>query len=815
MTGILSDIRFGFRQLAAKPGFTTAAILTLALGIGANTAVFSLLNGYLLKPLPYPHAERLRELRLYMPKYSAGDFGFSVPMFEAIKAETTAFSGVAAYDYEISTLKVRGRAEEVTGVQATAPLFDVLSARPLLGRTFGSESSQPGHGHEIVLSYGYWQRVFGGNADVIGRSVLLSGTPFEIIGVMPEGFAFPDHDVDLWQPLTISPADLELTVRNITDLHLAVLGRLKPRVGQSVLRQQVDAAMARMCGALPAAVCAKWQEQGSQVLIRDYHAYLVGGISSTLLLLQGAVLLILLITCVNVANLLLSRILGRGHEIAMRAALGATRMALARQLLVEGLCLAAPGGAVGVGLGWLGLRYLSISSLGTGLSIFDIGFDWRVGLFALGAAVVTALLVSLLPLYHLSKTDMQRVLQEGGGRATGGGRGGRAIRNALVVSEITLATALLAGSGLLLHSFVNLTSVNAGFRKNDVLMARLIFPDDDDDWPVHAAYDEIIKQVRAIPGVVHAALASNTPFGGGYSHTVLKIPGYQRPPDAPIPSVTPNIVTQDYFDAFAIPILQGRGFEPQDDPDSRRAIIIDTRIAQTYFHGADPIGRQVRLPLSMGDEPFTIIGVVPSVKVESLAKATRAGTVYASASQFAEEEMDLVLNTSIPPGRLIEPLRKALAAAAPAVAVDDIQTMRQRLSATLRNKQTTMALLLAFAGIALALALVGVYGVMSYAVGQRRTECGVRLALGALPEDLSWLVLKDGLRLFGIGLTTGLGLAVIFGFVLSSRLFGVEPYDPLTLGTTVVVLAAVTWAACYLPARRAAKLDPAVAMMEQ
>jgi putative ABC transport system permease protein len=809
MNGFWNGLRFGWRQLAARPGFAAAAILTLALGIGANTAVFSVLNGYLLKSLPYPNAGELEKVQVHVPKFSASEFGVSAPMYEVIRKSTKGFSDVAVYDSRETTLKLNGRAIEVRGIMATAALFQVLGARPMLGRTFSAASSQPGRGHQIVISYGFWQRVFGGARNVIGKTLPMDGTSFQIIGVMPPGFEFPDEDVNFWQPLTISPDDL--AVKQMFKLHLGLIGRLKSGVDRAALQQQLAIAASRICGALPAATCEKLRSQGFKLTTQSYHHYLVRGISSTLLLLQGAVLLILLITCVNVANLLLSRILVRRHEIAMRAALGATRLALARQLLVEGLCLATPGGILGVAAGWFGLRYLSQSSLGTGGDVFNIAFDWSVVLFAAVAVGVTALLVSLLPLYHLSKMDMQRILQEGG-RTTAGGRDGSRIRNALVTSEIMLATALLAGSGLLLHSFVNLTTLNTGFRKNDVLLVHLIFPSR--SASIHSAYKRVVEGAQSVPGVAQVGLGSDTPFSGGYPTNVLEIRGYDRPPGASIPSAVPNIVTRGYFGAMDIPILRGRNFDPQETPDSRRSIIIDSRIAKKYFSSGDAIGRQVRLQ-GWGDEWFTVIGVVPPVKIASLSQQGKFGGVYLSASQFQRDEMDLVVHTTVPPGGVGDSLRQTLAQAAPSVAVDDIETMRQRLSGTLRDEQTTLALLLIFGGVALALAVVGVYGVMSYAVGQRRTECGVRLALGALPEDLFWLLLKDGLKLLGIGLAIGLALAVIFGFVLSSRLFGIEPYDPLILIGTVIALATITLIACYIPARRAAKLDPAVAMMEQ
>jgi predicted permease len=810
MNGFLHDLRFGLRQLVKRPGFAAAAILTLALGIGANTAVFSVLSGYLLKPLPYPHGERLAVVQVYIPKYSADYFGISTPDYKAIEDHTEAFSNTAIYQHTTSVLKANGRASRVTGFATTASLFQVLGVQPLLGRTFAASANQPGRGQQVVISYRLWQSAFGGEPGAIGRTLQLSGKRYRVIGIMPRGFAFPNQDADFWRPLTLAPS--AFAISEFVNVNYDFIGRLKPSVSLNTLQHQLGAAVTYIGSIIPAAERQKWEAAGFEFKAVSFRHQLVGNRSSTLLLLQGAVLLVLLITCVNVANLLLSRILGRSHEMAMRAALGATRAILARQLLVEGICLTIPGGLAGVALGWLGMHFLAQSALGAGASVFDIAFDWRIGLFAVAVVGVTTLLISVLPILHLSKTDVQSVLQEGG-RVTGGGRGGRRVRNALVVAEITLATALLAGSGLLLHSFINLQTVNTGFRKSNALIAGVLFPPDTPS--LRNAYDRILKQVRTVPGVEQAGLASLAPLPGGVPHNPLTFRGRKPPSDAVPPSAATNVVTSGYFRALGIPILRGRNFGPQDTHNSRRVAIIDSDIAKKYFSGVNPIGRQLR-PMGYGKDWYTIVGVVPAIKMASLSQAHRHNDgLYLDASQVPQHGMRLILHTATPPAMLIKPLHTALARAAPSAAVYDVQTMHQRLGDTLRDQQTTMVLLLSFGGIALALAVVGVYAVMSYAVGQRRAECGVRLALGARPVDLLWLILKDGLKLLAIGLVAGLGLAVVCGYLLSSRLFGVAPFDPVTLIGSAVVLCAITLAACYLPARRAAKLDPAIAIMEQ
>jgi predicted permease len=810
MNGFLHDLRFGLRQLIKRPGFAAAAILTLALGIGANTAVFSVLNGYLLKSLPYPHSDRLVEVNVKLPKLAPGDRKVSLPMYDLVRKETTAFSSMALIRMSDFNLKANGEATRVVGVSATASLFQVLGITPALGHAFTRAASAPGRGHVAVISNQLWHSSFGANPAIIGRTVRLNGKAVRIIGVMPRNFTFAERNVGIWVPLSIKPSDL--APAEMFALQYRFLGRLKPHVVMSVLQQQLNAMRTHIGNVVPATDWKDMTNAGFELTAQSYRQSLLGDRASTLFLLQGAVVLVLLITCVNVANLLLSRMLGRSHEIAMRSALGATRGRLARQLLVESLWLAVPGGLAGVALGWLGLHLFAQSAWHTGESVFNVALDWRVGLFALGAACLTGILVSVLPILHLAKADLQSLLQEGG-RSSSGGRGARRIRSALVVIELTFATALLASSGLLLHSFMNLEAVNPGFRKDNVLIAGLLVPKNDHsgDAALSNFYHELLQRVRALPGVEQAGIGGLAPMGNNWTIWTFQIRGRKRSPASAEPSAMINAVDGGYFKALDLSILRGRNFDARDTANSRLVVIVGAHLARKYFGDSNPIGHQIKL----NEKWHTIIGVVPSIKyLRPDRKRGALNAIYTSAAQAPARGMRLVLHTSLPPNLLSQSLHNAVAGLDPSVAVYDIQTMRQRLGNRLHDKQTTMTLLLAFGGIALALAVVGVYSVLSYAVGQRRRECGIRLALGAMPSDLLWLFIKDGLRLLGVGLVAGLLLAVIFGFVLSSRLFGVAPFDPVTLAGTIVALTAVTLTACYLPARRASRLDPAIAIME-
>ncbi|HET7308059.1 MAG TPA: ABC transporter permease [Gammaproteobacteria bacterium] len=815
MSGFLNGLRFGLRQLTTQPGFAAAAILTLALGIGANTAVFSVLSGYLFKPLPYPHAGRLAKVSMEVPKFAAGELPVSLLMKQIIQEKTDAFAATALYYGDNYYVKAGDRALDVYDYNVTASLFDVLGVHPLLGRAFTAADMLKGHDQVAVISYGMWRSSFGADPGVVGKTVELHGEAYEIVGVMPKGFAFPDHGAEMWTPMTVGPNDFK--PKRFFGMNGTLVGWLKPGVSANAADRQIQRAIQGwLDGHLPVKMDMigrttekLLQNAGFAIHARSYRQELLGDRPATLWLLQGAVLLVLLITCVNVANLLLSRILGRSHEMAMRSALGATRAALTRQLLSEALCLTVPGGLVGVALAWAALHFLAGSALGAGGGIFNVALDWRVGLFALGAVLLTAALVSALPIRHLAQTELQVVLQEGS-HTSSGGHAAKRTRNALVVAELTLATGLLAMAGLLLHSFMNLRSVDPGYRTDHVLIAHLTasWGDFSSDQALTNAYSEVVRRVDALPGVRSAAISELTPLTGAIHKQPIAIVGQKalagNPPVAMVDRVTP-----DYFKTLGIPILRGRRFDERDA--GKRRAIVDAGVAEKYFRGADPIGQQLQLE----GHNWTIVGVVPSIKYSNLSQLQPTFAVYRNMDTSTSSSMYLMIHTALPSGALIKPLKDLLATAAPEFAVNHVHTMRDQMSNLLRHKETTMTLLLVFGGIALALAIVGVYAVMSYAVGQRRVECGVRLALGAVPEDLSWLILKDGLKLLTVGLVVGLGLAVLSGYLLSAQLFGIAPFDPATLIGSALVLCAITLVACWLPARRAAKLDPAIAMMEQ
>jgi putative ABC transport system permease protein len=798
----MNDLRFGLRQLVKQPGFAAAAILTLALGIGANTAVFSVLNGYLFKPLPYPHGKQLVRVDESEPKSDLTYGNMSMPIYLRLHNRINAFTESALYSHHGFDVESGGQAALVEGMYVTPSVFKVLGIKPLLGRTFAPAATQPGRDRELVLSYGFWQQRFGGKS-VLGTTITIAGNAYQVIGVMPKGFAFTDRSAKFWAPMPITAKDR--SINNIFKFSPDMIARYRSGASAAAAsRALLD--ISKKAG--PHAI----QEAKTGAVtftLTPWREMMLGNKSQTALLLQAAALFLLLITCVNVANLLLSRILSRTHEFALRAALGASRLRLARQLLVEGLYLVVPGGIAGVALGWLSLHVFTGSAIGPGEAIFNIQPDWRVAGFAVAIIVLTGVIVSILPLWHLGGVDVQDMLQEGG-RVAGGHRA-RRVRQVLVVIELGLATVLLVGSGLLLRSLIRAQTVDPGYQLQHVLVAGLSVPSN--EYKNSAArvglYRDIQQRVQALPGVKTVGVTNVLPFSHSYNISSFKVRGRKLRNK---PTTYIQTINDRFFRSLHIPLLRGRGFDARDTAKGRPVVVIDQKLAHTAFPHKNPMGQAIRAAGGWR----TVIGVVPTVKTYSLTKPVERGTAYVPLAQVEpHRSIGLTIESSIPPAMLARSLRQSIHQLDRTLVLSGISPLQDRVSQTLDQRKATMHLVLVFGTIALALAFVGVYGVLSYAVRQRRAECGVRLALGAEPRDLLWLFIKDGLQLLGIGLGVGLILAVIFGFVLSSRLFGVAPFDPVTMIGATVIMALITIAACYLPARRAAKLDPAIAIMEQ
>jgi predicted permease len=802
MDGSLRDLRFALRQLSRKPVFASVVVLTLALGLGANTMIFSFLSAYLLKPLPYPDSAELAQG--FTSYLGASEPWMSLPYCKAITTHTSAFSDTAFYDSATFSLNTGAHAERVRGIYASASLSKLLGARLLLGRFFDAGNMNPGDGGVALISYRLWQRSFGGNPSALGRIVTLDSRTYRIIGVLVRDFAFPDETTEVWIPYPIRTPQ-------ITHDHQSVgfIGRLRP--GISFRTADAQARSAALNWGLHSPQAGFVRAAGEIVGVQPWREQLIGARRPVLLLLQSTGVILLALICLNVANLLLSRLLGREHEFAARGALGATYSTLARQLLAEASCLAIAGGGIGVLLSLMAVHLLR-HSLGEGGSIVESAIDWRVGLFTLFTTFAAAGLVSVLPILHLRKMELRGALQEAN-RITTGSRGMRQVRIGLIVVELALATGLLAVSGLIAHSYVNLEVVDPGFRTDHLLIASLLVPPR--DHPGNAAlstfYSGLIRRVDALPGVRQASVAQVLPFLGDENvHLFAMQPDAVAsaswiPPEATLSGVTPG-----YFDAMGIPLIRGRGFGAQDA--DQPTAIVDAELVKKYFHREDPIGRQIRFGYDPKTEKlYTIVGLVRSVRYTNLSGPPSV-TIYFHDANWPSRYMNLVIHTAVPPGALISPLRTLMSFVDPAVAVWKIATLRELMAESLRMKKATMGLLLVFGGIAMVLAIVGVYAVLSYMVTQRYTEFGLRMALGASPDAVSRMVLRDAFRLLLTGLAIGLVLAVAAGHLMAAQLFRVMPFDPVALIGSAALMSAIAFVACYIPARSAARLDPARAI---
>jgi predicted permease len=812
MSGFLNDLHLGLRQLIRRPGFAAAAILTLALGIGACTAVFSLLNGYLLKPLPYPNSGQLVEIRQMYPKLGV-TAGTSVPLYEDILKHASAFSGGALYGSTSLTVQAHDHTQLVSGGVVTSSLFDLLGAKPLLGHGFLQTATRPGRSHVVILSYGLWQQLFNGDPDVIGTSLRAKGKVYRVIGVMPKSFVFPNRSAEIWMPMTLGPRDRAPDQLGSTSAFM--LARRKPAVDAAAARQELNsilnAAAKRADNTLVKQVASGFLTVRMTALQQD----LMGNRTETLLLLQLAALLLLLLTCANVANLLLVRILGRTHEIAMRAALGATRRRLARQLLTEAFCLTLPGGALGAAFGWWLLSLFARSAIGPGQSVFALAPDWRVAVFIVAIVILTTIVVSLLPLWRLSRLQLHSLLSSGGHTMSDSRRVGRA-RQVLVVAQLVLATILLAGAGLLAHSLMRINAVNPGYAIGNVLAGKVTVPPGDPHSKNRVMfYRSLAARLRVLPGIQAVGITNNAPLSQSVELSGFEVRGKQVPRHV---EATIQAADSRFFKALDMPLLRGRMFNMHDTANGRPVMLVDQTLARRFFGHADPIGRQIRLG---SDSPWsTVIGIVPTVRLRSLTQPIEHGVIYLPVGQYlakaySEQDLSFTIGTSVAPAAVMSAVRKTVHAFDPAVALSEFRPLTQSVSARLESRHVTATLVMAFGGIALLLAAIGIYGMLSYSIRRQSHAYGVRLALGAMPQDILWLVLKEGLKLLVFALIIGIGLAVLFGYLMAAQLFGIAPYDPLTLTGSVVVLCVITLIACYLPARRAAKLDPAIAMIEQ
>jgi putative ABC transport system permease protein len=796
------DLRFGLRSLLRSPGFAVVSILCLALGIGANAALFSVLNAVLLRPLPFAAPDRL--VQLY-EKFSGVDQGsVSIPNFRDWQEKSTGFEQLAAYQSRSHNLQAAGSPERIQVVEATPNLFSLLAVPPLLGRTFNPSTDQPGRAKVVVVSEELWRTRFGGDPSLIGKTIRLDSTPYEVIGVMRSSFNFPPggNSTDAWVLFEPSP---ELASSRGSHL-LAVVGRLKPETALEQATSQLVTVAAQIEKEHPA------EQKGRSVLVEPLRETVVGRTRSALLILFGAVGLVLLIACANVANLLLARSVVRQREVAVRLALGASRARLIRQFLIENLVLAFAGALLGLLLAWWSLDALAPMAKGA-LPFSNFPFDGRVFSFLLGVALLSGTVFGIVPAFQTSRDDLRSRLTGAGGKTTGSGRQ-QFFRNALVVLEIAVSLVLLVGAGLLLRGFLALSGTEPGFEAKDVLTVHLPVPEAQLKGSTPRLFRPVLERVRALPGVRSAAVISMLPIQSVGLNGDFSIEGRPAPESGQEPLAELRVASPGVFQSLGIPVIRGHDFTESDGETGPMTAIVNQALAHKYFPGEDPLGKR----LSLGGGAFTITGVVGSIRQAGLDHEPLP-EIYLpyAAADFMGFLGDAVLmaRTSVPPESITKEVRAAVAGIDPGLPLYNLLTMEQVIDNSLAPRRLNLWLLAIFAGIALVLSAAGLYGVISYLVAQRTREIGMRIALGARTWDVIGLVMRQGASLTGAGLLIGLLGAFAFTRVLQSLLYGVSARDPLTYVALAVLLAAIALIATWLPAVRASQVDPILSIRSE
>ncbi|HEX7315759.1 MAG TPA: ABC transporter permease [Pyrinomonadaceae bacterium] len=799
MKTLWQDLRFGARMLRKRPGFTAVALLTLALGIGANTAIFSVVNAVLLRPLPYRNAERLVWVSGNV-RGGTNRASVSPPDYVDYRAQNTVFEEFAAstsVPFPVN-LTGAGEPERLTGSRVTANYFRAFGVEPALGRAFGADEERAGPAPVAVLSDGLWRRRFGGDPSVVGKTLTLDGKAVAVVGIAPPEFQYP-AGAELWLPLDFDDPEMKIRAAHF----LRPIGLLKPGVTIEQAKAETDLIARRLEEQYPES-----NERWSLNLV-PLHEQVVGGVRTSLWVLLGAVGFVLLIACANVSNLMLARAAARRRELALRTALGASRWRVVRQQLTENLLLALVGGALGLLVAAWGVDLLAALGAGDIPRSREIGVDGRVLAFTAALSVLTGLAFGLLPALRASRTDLNEVLKDAGRGTSGPGRG--RVRGALVVSEIALSLVLLAGAGLLVKSLVSLLNVNPGFDPANVLTLRINLARARYTKPEQAAafFGDLQRRVAGLPGVEAAGMISELPLSGQPNDMYFYVAG--RPPRTADQKVTADYrrVNQDYFRAMRIPVLRGRDFTEQEATGSAQVVVINETLARNFFPNEDPLGR--RLVIDFGkQEEFEVVGVVGDVLHRSLDGGVYQ-MMYTPTLRIGGSNL-VVRTSSADPLALAAAVRGEVAAVDRDQPVSTVRTMEEVVSGSVAQQRFRTLLLAVFAGVALLLAGVGIYGVIAYSVTQRTHEIGIRMALGAGAADILKMVVRQGMALALAGVAVGLLAAFALTRLLSSLLFGVTATDAVTLAAVSLLIVAVALLACFIPARRATKVSPTVAL---
>jgi putative ABC transport system permease protein len=798
MDNLLNDLRYAARVLAKNPGFTLIAVITLALGIGANTTIFSVVNGVLLSPLPYQEPERLVQVWETWPPGETYSGGVSPNNFADWRNQAQSFDELGAYWLWLYTLTGTSEPTEVAGMKVSANFFALLGITPQMGRTFLPEEEQPDKNRVAIISHAFWQRRFDSNAEVIGQTLRLDDGSYTIIGVLPPDFRQTelavDYGAEVWTPEAVNPAD-----NRRANHYLSVIGRLK----SGVTFEQVQTEMATIARQLEQAYPNTNKDRGVRLV--SLHEQVTGGIRWALVVLQCATALVLLIACVNVANLLLARVTLRASELAIRSALGARRVQIVRLLLAESAVLAVLGGGVGLLLAHWGIDLLVGVAPRDIPRLDEIGLDGRVLGFTLGLSVLTVLLFGLAPAWQSAQVNLNQALKEGG-RSAARGQG---LRGLLVVAEIALTLVLLVGSGLLVRSLLRMQQVDLGFNPGGLLTLRVSLLES--KYPerrqIADYYQQLLARTEQLPGATSAAITSSPPMIrlGGFRSS-FEIEGQPVEPGR-APTVWYGVISPDYFRTLGVALLKGRVFDERDTYDAPPVAIISQNFARRYFPDREPLGKKI----IVGRTTREIVGVVGNVKHSSPAE-DEAERMYAPHSQNPRGTLALLIRTAGDPNTLITAAQKAVWEGDPEAAVSTVSTMEQVLAGVISRPRFNALLLAVFAVVAVVLSAVGIYGVISYTVTQHTREIGIRMALGAQAGDVLKLVVGQGMVLTLIGIAAGVAGALLLTRLMKGLLFSVTATDPLTFAGVSVLLSVIALLACYLPARRATKVDPIVAL---
>lgn len=824
---LLQDVRFAFRMLRKSPGFTAIAVLTLALGIGANTAIFSVVDSVLLKPLHYKNPDQLAMVWESLPRVNRARNSVSPANFLDWQQENHCFSDMAVFLDQPTNLTGAGQPEQVTIQYVLANFFSVLGVNPMMGHGFSPESAgnsgqvvvgeaekktgtNPAQTNVVILSYSFWKSKFAADPSIVGKTVELNGQPNRVIGVMGPDFdwyvsefSLTHEHPQLWTPLEMRP---QWRDRSKVGRFLRAVARLKPGVSLSQAQAQMDVIASNLAARYPA------YDKGWGVNVVSLREQFSGAARTALLVLLGAVGFVLLIACANISSLLLSRAAGRRREIAIRIALGASRGRIARQLLTETMLVGVIGGGLGAIAAIWSTQALIRAGSSNVVEVSSVTVDWRVLLFSIGVTLLAALLAGFLPSFMAARAEVASALPEGG-RGSSSGRKSLAARSAFVVVEISLALVLLVGSSLLLQSFLRLMDVNPGFQTAHLLTFQLTLPDSkyQKDATRAAFFTQLLDKIRALPGALSASADVTPPFSGIGSATDFTIVGEPAPPPGESHGTGVRVIEPEYFRTMSIPLVQGRTFDDREYAQQSNVVVINKALADKYFPGRNPLGQKIVIDMKDTNLPDTIIGVVGDVHELSLASSPEPLS-YWPYPELPYSVMTVVVRTAIPPLSMVPSIRDVLQQLDKDQPMAKISTMDQLISDSVARSRFTMLLLSIFAGLALTLACIGIYGVMAYSVAQRTHEIGIRLALGAQRRDVLKLILRQGLRLALIGVVIGISAGLLLTRLMTSLLYGTTPGDPLTFAAVSALLMIVALLACYVPALRAMKVDPMVAL---